>query len=138
MGKNESIRDSVADVRVHAADVHVNAGKWIIRNFVSGTTTYKCTAAVTVMFPFVTITAAAAGFVTVGTTATATAIMACTSTVAGTFSGFSCETANFTNLCVITAPNTNTAVEIPAGNEILVCAANSVAGKYGFMLISTP
>ena len=59
MGKNETIRENVADVRVHAADMHLSAGRWASGTYSGGTTiTWTGTAAFSVLYSILQCTAA--------------------------------------------------------------------------------
>lgn len=137
MGKNETIRENVADVRVHAADMHVSAGRWASGTYISGTTTWTGTAAFTVVTSFLSGSAAAGAgsLVYMGTTAAATALCCMTTTAAFDVCSFGTQCA--LQSYVATASNCGMA-HISAGGSVVISATGTAGGKYFFQYITTP
>lgn len=130
------IKELIADVEVKNIDMARDVGRWASGSFISGTTTWTGTAAFTVLMGIIKVTAAAAGLVALGTTGDSDAIMHCTSTLATTFASGAGLIALNAVVNVVTAQNTGVP-DISAGGSVIICAADSVAGKYYFQYIAT-
>jgi hypothetical protein len=147
MGTNETIRGNVADVYVVNSDIADTAqitsakfansvGKWSSGSWVSGSQTmFTGTAAFTVLQIGLKVTAAAAGLVTV--VDTAGAVLMTLSTTA-TFTAVNQAGAIALNavIHVYTASN-STLTDIAAGNQLLITATNTTAGKWYMNWIET-
>jgi hypothetical protein len=130
------IKELLGDVTAVNTDLGLDVGKWATGSWVSGSqTVFTGTAAFTVLFAFLKVTAAAAGLATMKNGSNV--MLTISTTAAFVASNQGNQSTSSTVPGVVTSDST-TMFDVAAGSTIVITAAGSTAGKYFFHYIKTP